>query len=325
MTEGGIGDDRVSLGAQRWVVPMLSSAAASIITGIALVATRYVVQQTDGLTVATLRYCVAAVCLLPMAALVYPVDVRKRDFLAIAALGVLYFCIFPWAISSAMQFTTASSGAIVLACTPAVTLVLAALWGSETLSARKCAGVLLAILGAAVAIGGTAALLEPTSWTGQILMILATLAGAVYAVFSKPYLAKYPPVVVTAIAMGAGAGTLLLIWLVRDLPTTGLPNLNSTGWLVILYIGAIGGALSFFLYAWALGRTAPTATMILLPLNPVAAMITGVAFLGEPLNSGLFFGLALVITGIFLVINTRAATRPGDAAASKVDHDIPPA
>jgi drug/metabolite transporter (DMT)-like permease len=304
---------------------MLSSAAASIITGIALVATRYVVHQTDGLTVATLRYCVATVCLLPMAALVYPVDVRKRDFLAIAALGVLYFCIFPWSISSAMQYTTASSGAIVLACTPAVTLVLAALWGSESLSARKCSGVLLAILGAAVAIGGTAALLEATSWIGQVLMILATLAGAVYAVFSKAYVAKYPPVVVTAIAMGAGASTLLLIWLFRDLPTTGLPNLDTAGWLVILYIGAIGGALSFFLYAWALGRTAPTATMILLPLNPMTAMVAGVAFLDEPLNSGLFLGLALVIGGIFLVINTKAAAKSGVAAASKVNHDIPPA
>ena len=131
--------------------------------------------------------------------------------------------------------------------------------------------------------------------------------------------------VVTAIAMGAGASTLLVIWLFRDLPTTGLPTLNSTGWLVILYIGAIGGALSFFLYAWSLGRTAPTATMILLPLNPMAAILTGVAFLGEPLNSGLFFGLALVIAGIFLVINTKAVTKPGVGVASKVNHEIPPA
>jgi drug/metabolite transporter (DMT)-like permease len=125
--------------------------------------------------------------------------------------------------------------------------------------------------------------------------------------------------------MGAGASTLLLIWLFRDLPTTGLPNLDTAGWLVILYIGAIGGALSFFLYAWALGRTAPTATMILLPLNPMTAMVAGVAFLDEPLNSGLFLGLALVIGGIFLVINTKAAAKSGVAAASKVNHDIPPA
>jgi drug/metabolite transporter (DMT)-like permease len=325
MTGGGNCDDGAGPEAQRWVVPMLCSAAASIITGVALVATRYVVHQADGLTVAMLRYCVATACLLPIAALVYPVDIRKRDVLAIAALGILYFCFFPWSISSAMQFTTASSGAIVLACTPAVTLVLAAVRGSESLSTRKCSGVLLALLGAAVAIGGTAALLQSASWVGQVLMILATLAGAAYAVFSKAYLTRYPPVVVTAIAMSAGAATLLLIWLFRDLPTTGLPDLNSTGWLVILYIGAIGGALSFFLYAWALGRTAPTATMILLPLNPMAAILTGVTFLGEPLNAGLFVGLALVITGIFLVINTKAATKSGVVVASKVNHEVPPA
>jgi drug/metabolite transporter (DMT)-like permease len=57
----------------------------------------------------------------------------------------------------------------------------------------------------------------------------------------------------------------------------------------------------------------------------MAAIVTGVAFLGEPLNSGLFIGLALVITGIFLVINARAAAKPGGAVASKVNHDIPPA
>jgi drug/metabolite transporter (DMT)-like permease len=65
--------------------------------------------------------------------------------------------------------------------------------------------------------------------------------------------------------------------------------------------------------------------MILLPLNPMTAMGAGVAFLDEPLNSGLFFGLALVIGGIFLVINTKAATGPGVVVASKVNHDIPPA
>jgi drug/metabolite transporter (DMT)-like permease len=323
MINGGRCGGDASLATQHWVVPMLSSAAASIITGIALVATRYVVQETDGLTVAMLRYCVATACLLPPAVIFYPIDVPKKDFFVIAALGVLYFCIFPWSISSAMRFTTASGGAIVLACTPAVTLALAAVWGSEAWTARKCAGVMLAILGAAIAIGGTVAALQNTSWFGQFLMVLATLCGAVYAVFSKPYLAKYPPVVVTAIAMGAGATTLLVLWVIRDLPA-GLPNLNFTGWLVILYIGAIGGALSFFLYAWALGRTAPTATMILLPLNPMAAIVAGVLFLGEPLSPGLFFGLAFVIVGIFLVIKKEGA-RTSVMVVAKVNHEIPPA
>jgi drug/metabolite transporter (DMT)-like permease len=323
-SDGGKSGSWPVLATQGWVVPMLCAAAASIITGIALVATRYVVQQADGLTVAMLRYCVATACLLPPAVIFHPVSVAKRDFVAIAALGILYFGIFPWCISAAMQFTTASAGSIVLACTPAVTLILAGLWGSEAMTARKCLGVTLAIIGAGIAIGGTMAVLTTAGWYGNALMIAATVCGAVYAVFSKRYLVKYPPMVVTAIAMGAGAASLLCVWLVRDLPA-GLPELNTRGWLVILFIGAIGGALSFFLYAWALGRTAPTATMILLPLNPMAAILTGVLVLGEPLSSGLFIGLAFVIFGIFLVIDMRNATKSRAMVASKVNHEIPPA
>jgi drug/metabolite transporter (DMT)-like permease len=303
---------------------MLCAAAASIITGIALVATRYVVQQADGLTVATLRYCVATACLLPPALIFHPVTVAKRDFAAIAALGVLYFGIFPWCISAAMQFTTASAGSIVLACTPAVTLILAGLFGREVMTARKCLGVTLAIIGAGIAIGGTMTVLAGAGWYGHALMIAATVCGAAYAVFSQPYLVKYPPMVVSAIAMGAGAAALLCVWLVRDLPN-GLPALTTPGWLVILFIGAIGGAVSFFLYAWALGRTAPTATMILLPLNPMAAILTGVLFLGEPLTSGLFIGLAFVIFGIFLVIDIKSGTKSRVMVAAKVNHEIPPA
>jgi len=67
---------------------------------------------------------------------------------------VLYFGLFPWCISAAMQYTTASQGAIVLSSVPALTLLLARVTGTETLSAGKSFGVLFAILGAATAFGG---------------------------------------------------------------------------------------------------------------------------------------------------------------------------
>jgi drug/metabolite transporter (DMT)-like permease len=325
MNDGWSSDVRGGVEAQQWLAPMLCAATASIITGIALVATRYVVQQADGLTIATLRYCVAAACLLPVAGGLYRFNVTKRDFFFIAAFGILYFCIFPWCISAAMQFTTASGGAIVLACTPAMTLILAVLWGSEAWSARRGFGVVFAILGATIAVGGTTvAALGEMSLTGDALMILATFCGAAYAVFSKPYLAKYPPLVVTAIAMGVGAAALLVLWTVWDTPRS-LPHFTPTGWLLILFIGAAGGACSFFLYAWALGRMTPTATMILLPLNPVAAISAGVLFLGEPLSLDLFVGLAFVIMGIFLVMDIKGAGGTPATAPVKVSHEIPPA
>jgi drug/metabolite transporter (DMT)-like permease len=281
--------------------PVLAAATASVITGTALVATRFIVSSSDGLTVATFRYVVAAICLLILVPLVERKVIAPRDFAAIAALGVLYFCFFPWCISSAMEFTTASSGAIMLACTPAVTLLLGQITGREQWSASKAIGVIFAILGVSIAIGGTRLGLDGPAWRGNVLMILATLFGAVYAIFSKPYLDKYSPLTVTATAMAAGAVGLLCLWAPFGI-SRGIPHFDSARWLSVFYIGAVGGALSFFLYAWALGQTAPTVTMIFLPLNPIAAVVTGALFLSEPLSLDLLLGLALVIIGILLVV-----------------------
>src|SRR5262249_38813923 len=90
--------------------PVLASAIASILTGTALVATRYVVRQADGLTIAMPRYVLAALCLLPLVPTFHRFDVARRDVLPIVALGVLYFGLFPWCIGGAMQYTTPTAG-----------------------------------------------------------------------------------------------------------------------------------------------------------------------------------------------------------------------
>lgn len=297
----------------RLLLPILAAAAASIMTGTALVATRFVVGQTDGLTAATLRYVLAAACLLPLVPVFYRVNVPRRDMAVIAGLGILYFCLFPWCISVAMQHTTASGGSIILACTPAVTLFLSCVTGGEVWSLRKVAGGAAAILGAAIAIFRDGISVGISIGFGDLLMVVATLLGAAYAVFSKPQLAKHSPLVVTGIAMGAGACALLFLSMVGKIGTTDalLPHLDAMGWLAILYIGVVGGALSFFLYAWALERTAPTVTMVLVTLHPIAAILAGALFLGEPLGIGIFVGLAFVILGIVLVVNNEGRLHPG--------------
>src|SRR5271155_10744 len=87
--------------------PVLASAIASAITGTALVATRFVVSESDGLTIATVRYVIAAICLLSFVAFFDRITITLRDLFPIAGLGIIYFCFFPWCISSAMKFTTA--------------------------------------------------------------------------------------------------------------------------------------------------------------------------------------------------------------------------
>jgi drug/metabolite transporter (DMT)-like permease len=296
--------------------PVMSSAVASILTGTALVATRYVVPQADGLTIAMLRYVLAAMCLLPLVPTFHHFHLARRDVLPILTLGVLYFGLFPWCVSAAMQYTTASEGAIVLSTTPAITLLIGRFKGSESWSVYKGFGVAFAVLGAAVAYEGTDVGHAANVSLGNGLMVMATLLGAIYAVYSKPLVAKYSALTVTSVAMVAGAVALSLVWLVGD-RAAGAPRLDVPGWFAILYIGIAGGALSFFLYAWALGRSAPTTIMILLPLNPIAALVAGSLWLGEPVGLGLFAGLALVIIGIILVVRPSDGGQPTWASGKR--------
>jgi drug/metabolite transporter (DMT)-like permease len=59
--------------------------------------------------------------------------------------------------------------------------------------------------------------------------------------------------------------------------------------------------------------------MIVLPLNPITAMLTGALLLAEPVSVELLAGLALVIIGIMLVVGL-----PGSAVTERSALETPP-
>jgi drug/metabolite transporter (DMT)-like permease len=63
------------------------------------------------------------------------------DLATLAALGALFFGLFPWAFSASLYYTTASRGAISLATIPIQTLLVAVFFGRETLTRNKILSV----------------------------------------------------------------------------------------------------------------------------------------------------------------------------------------
>jgi drug/metabolite transporter (DMT)-like permease len=80
----------------------LAAALAAISAGASVVATRFVVDEIDPVDVAFLRYAVAAPCMAPfLLTKARNASLGGRDICAIAALGGLFFGLFPWAFSAA--------------------------------------------------------------------------------------------------------------------------------------------------------------------------------------------------------------------------------
>ena len=80
-------------------------------------------------------------------------------------------------------------------------------------------------------------------------------------------------------------------------------------WFAAVYLGAIGSALAFYLWAFALERTTPTRVAISVTVNPISASLVGALLLGEPLSWTLGAGILTVFAGIWIATTTAGAWR----------------
>ncbi|MDP6829716.1 MAG: DMT family transporter [Alphaproteobacteria bacterium] len=278
----------------------LAAAAAALSAGACVVATRLVVGETDPVSLAFYRYVIGVICFLPVLPFLWPASrIRLGDYAKIAALGALFFGLFPWAFNASLQYIPAARGAIGLATIPVQTLIVAVIFGREKLTPNKIISVGLAFAGIALVFGPEAMKVSGSDYMlGDGLMLLGAFSAAIYSVFSRATLGAHGPLFVTALAMAFGV--LALAPLVQFEPGIfQIPQFTHEGWIAVLFLGTFGGALQFSLFTWALRWLPPTRTVIYLTLNPISAMLLAVLLLNESLTLVLVAGLALVLAGIF--------------------------
>jgi drug/metabolite transporter (DMT)-like permease len=287
-----------------------AAATAALSAGAAVVATRFVIGETDPLSLVFYRYIISVLCFVPVLPAIWPRGgLVLYEHAKIAMFGILFFVLFPWAFNAALHYNSAARGAVGLATIPIQTLLVAAAFGREPLTAAKIAGVLLAFSGIVVAFGTAAVGHDNRDYLiGDGLMLLGVLCAAVYSVFSRATLMRHGPLFVTALAMAFAVATLLPVVAFRE-GDLALPPFSSKGWIAVIFLGTIAGTMQFSLFMWALRCLTPTTTVLYLTLNPIAAMVLGIVVLGEGLTAELVAGMALVLTGILVGTGAYAALR----------------
>lgn len=274
----------------------LAACLSTSLGGSSFVAIRFLVTETDPVTVAFLRNAGAALILTPIAFVLVRRWPGPRELLIIGAMGAVFFGVVQFMFSSAMTFTTSGRAALTFMTTPFLTLVLAAIFRTERPTRFKVAGVVIASAGVVIALGQASAA-PPDAWIGDLIVLLGALFTAGYNVWSNRWLRLHDPLVV--VVAGVLPGTLLLFILAQALgaPTVS-PELSTNGWLAVGFIGLFGAALSYMLWLWALRHTTPTLVAVSLPMNPLMALLWGAVLLSEPVTMPMAVGFGLVIIGI---------------------------
>lgn len=250
---------------------------------------------------ALLRFGLASAILLPLA-----LSRRgnrslggAREWAIVAAMGLCGFTLNQAGANLALDYTTATQGALIQSVIPVATAVLAALLLKERPSGRRMLGIGLSLAGV-VALVLVAAPSERASnpLLGGAIMLGSVLSWACYTILGKR-LAGIDPLIVTAYSSVFGALFLLPLALIESGGRVA-PAISTQGWLAVLYLGALASAAANLVYNRALTVLEASQTATFINLVPIVGVAVAVIFLGEPVLALQLVGGAVALVGVWL-------------------------
>jgi drug/metabolite transporter (DMT)-like permease len=230
---------------------------------------------------------------------------RRGNWPAVAALGICFFGLFFILYNIAVGYTTAARASLALSTLPLQTMLVGALLGAEPLTARKSAGVGIAVLGVFAALSSGLSAAPAGAWRGELIMTAAVLCMAFYNVLSRPFMERSSALGFLTVGMGFGAVVLVLAGFATDRIEV-LRGFGTAQWVAGAYLGIAGGALAFILWVLALQRATPTRVANTMTVNPIAAALVATQLVDEPITLNLVIGLIAVFLGIWIATSEPA-------------------
>lgn len=239
----------------------------------------------------------------------------KKQAILVLAMGLFSFGSFELFIFG-MQITSVTTGTTLQATSPLWTLLIALALKMEGPSFMKIGGVLCAILGATVSIAGnklfqmifgdndSAPTNQHSDFPSGLLLIANAMFFSGFVTVQKFVLMNMKPLTTAAWNVGV-SGFLSLLVATFFFDTIHLDVVPLRGWLSILYISILSMALSYSLLSWAAKQTSTTVVSVYTTVMPVLSPIMSYFMLHEAVTIIQMFGMAITVSGVFLVIRSR--------------------
>ncbi len=181
---------------------------------------------------------------------------------------------------------------------PVFAAVMAHFLLGERLTWRKGAGIVLAIAGMAV--------LMDVHAGGDVTAICIGLLSAVFwglaSIFVKLKLSDVNPISLTTWQMVCASLSLLAY---TAIVPQGEVVWNTESVLCLIYNGVLASALAFFLWSWILQHIEVSKASVAVLAVPVVGVVGGILCLGEPMTLHIFFGMIMIMAGIYIVVTNK--------------------
>ncbi|MFG6146761.1 DMT family transporter [Halobacillus sp. B23F22_1] len=224
---------------------------------------------------------------------------NKKPVLALSLSGIALFNTF---IYASLQFTSSSNAAILESAIPAVTVIFSIYLLKEKINQIQSAGVLLSLFGSIwVIVDGRLFQITHLQWNiGDIIMVGAILSWALYSIFVKLYMFRFPPYGAVLVITGAGV-IFLLPAVIVEWMILGIPAIFSREYVAgLLYLGIFPSFIALIFYNRAVELLSASKASIFLNLLPVVTMLGAGLWLGEKITRMHIIGASIVMIGVLL-------------------------
>jgi len=278
----------------------LSLVLMALIWGVNFSVVKFGTSLVDPLAYNGVRVTLAAVLLSAIVVLGSAPLPSRKTMLALLGLGVLGNGVYQFFFVEGLAQAKASDAALVIAASPAFIAIIGRIRGVERVSRRGALGIALSILGIGLVALSTAETADSrASLVGDLLVLVGSLAWAVYTVLLKPYTERVSGMQLSALTMIGGALSLLIIAgpAIIHAPWSTMPAL---GWGALVYSGVFALVIAYYFWYRGVRVIGPTRTAMYSNLQPVVGVLMAWLLLHETPTAWQLVGAASIMSGLLL-------------------------
>ena len=227
----------------------------------------------------------------------------RRDWRVVCGLGFSGYYLASFLDFAGLQYVSASLERLILYLNPTLVLLLGVLLHGQRVSARRVSALAVSYVGVLLVFGHELRLAGSHTALGAALVFASAVSYALYMVHSGAEVRRLGALRLTGLASTVACALCLLQFaLLRPLsaaavaePVIWLSLLNAT-------VCTVAPVLMVMMAIERIGAVLAAQTGM---IGPLSTIVMGVLILGEPFNSWIIAGTALVLVGIWLLARAR--------------------
>ena len=212
-------------------------------------------------------------------------------------LGVLGMAVYQSLAYYAAARTSATNMGIILSLMPLMVLTLSIISLGQRLTAGALVGAVLSFFGVLVVVssGSLGTLLDQGLNLGDAMMLVATLAYAIYSTLLKKWQLRLPPLQMLYLQVLVAIVVLLPLYMIS--PKVG-PTVHNIG--LVLYACVLASMIAPLAWMKAVALLGPSRTTLFFNLLPLITALIAAVVLKEQLHLFHLVGGALTLGGVIL-------------------------